>query len=402
VPGVDKIVGKTIYLKSGEIPIKNTFTIPDGYTLKGNNSIFTFEQLKEYPIINLNGSREVTLDGIAIKGQKLDIKKYPTSYYFWLERSNFIQIHNSSRINLLNCNFENSYGTVIHIADSHLINFKKCSIKEVGLTTGPYNYSYDGIYIGGQKYTSQISVDSCYFFNIGSNFPLHPDPAYYYNDGDGIHLQSVSGSILENILITNNIFEKCGARGVKIQNGKNIKINHNKFLDSGCGVVMAIIEPIYNIDLSYNFHKNVDIPYSSETMGPSITVHNLTINNNEVRGLCNWFMRTGGGSNVENGNFDNNIIEDSGMHAFAGRFFKSKITNNKILSFGSRKYIYHMALEIAPECYDLLIEGNYFGKYSEINFETQNYSKNQSVKIQNNKVEISKTKNEALDKKSKN
>jgi polygalacturonase len=397
IPGVVKVVGNTIYLQTGEIKVTEPFTIPDGVTILGNNTTFTFNSLKEYPIIRLNNSSNITLKNINIKGEKLVIDKYPTTYYFWLERNNFIQIHNAKNITLENCNFENSYGTVIHVADSQYLKFKKCTIKEVGLTTHhTYNYSYDGIFIGGQNLTSNIEIDSCTFYNIGKNFPFYKDE--YSNDGDGVHLLVGMGARLEDIKITNCIFDGCGARGVKIQDGKRIYITKNKFLNSTCGVVMAIKEPIYDIDLSNNYHKEVLIPYSSETMGPSITVYNLIIKNNEVKGLCNWFIRTGGGSKIENGVFENNVVENSGMHAFAGRFDNSRIVNNKILSFGSMKKIYHMALEISPECHDLLIENNYFGKYSEINFETQNYSKEKSVVIRNNKVEFSKTKTEALDK----
>ncbi len=392
IPGVVKVTGDTIYLKSGLIRLSQTIDLPSNVVLKGNNTTFVFDYNFSFPLMKLNGIINSSLIGIDFKGETLDLKRSSKEFCGQAERNWFVQIWNCKNITIDNCNFINSYGTVIHSMDNEKLYIKNSSFKEIGLPTPPdFNYSYDAIFLGAYKFSSDIFISKCKFHNIGKNFP--PGNGYDANDGDGIHIQA-SGEI-ENVNIRKCIFEKCGSRGVKIQSGSKININDNEFIDCYTSVVMAIVKPIYDIDLSNNYSKNSSMVFSSETStGSPISIYNLNISNNTVIGYSSWFMRTGGSSNIVNGTFQNNYMEESGTHVFAGRFYKSKITNNKVDSFGSLKYVYEMALEIAPECYDLLVENNYFGKFSEVNYELKNYSKNKSVVIRNNTVEMSRTKRE--------
>ena len=390
IPGVVKIKKDTIFLKSGIVTISKTINIPSNTVVYGNNTTIHFSEDIVFPLINISSASNVTFANVTIEGSPLSMSKHTKQFLEKAERKWFLQIWNSSNINVINCKFKNSYGTTVHVSDCENMIFEKCNFKDIGLPTSTdFSYSYDAIFLGGYVLSKNITINSCQFSNVGFTFPNQNQDNL--TDGDGVHIQA-AGEI-EDINITNCLFERCGARGVKIQSGKNININDNRFIDNSCSVVMAMVKTIYNINCDNNYTKNSSIVYSSETMGERIFVEGLSIKNNIVEGKCTFFLRTGGSSNIKNGIFDSNTIDDNGLFVFSGRFINSKITNNTVKSFGSRKHSgYNMAFEIIEESDNLTIENNKLGKFDKSNTEITNYSKN-IVIFKNNTFQISKTKN---------
>ncbi len=386
---VRKKSGKTWYLKSGVFKLRNTIDIPTGTILVGRKTTLIVPENIEYPAIRIKSVSRVVLKNINIRGEKL-IESGKSNQFLNIYNTNyFLEIHNCENIKVENCSFSNSYGTVVHVSDCVSLDFTDCVIENIGVATSEKtNYSYDGIFLGGYKYTSDVHINRCVFRNIGMKFPSGGPP--WPNDGDGIQIQSMGK--IERIKIENCVFDRCSARGIKIQTGNNIEVDNNNFLTGWAGVCIVMPWSVSNIKLTNNILTDFKYPFGTDCYTDYFIVDNLLIQKNKVN-KCEHFFRTSGKSGVKNAQILDNEIDDVGTFFISGRFYDTKVMGNKIKVFGTAlDQSYRMAIEINEESDNLSIEGNSWRKFKENNYESVIFSKKRVI-VKNNKMQEPDIKN---------
>jgi hypothetical protein len=354
---VEHVDGNKIYLKEGGFIVDEPIILDSKSRLIGNNTILIPSKDHPYPLIKINNSHDIVIDNVQIECPEL--KNIDEKIY--LQKGNYkygIEIKLSSDIEIVDCSFENLIGTGLKVLDSKEINISHSTFKNIGLSTYKgIGYSYDGIYLGGKSYVKNIKIDSCLFENIGMSFPSGTDP--WPNDGDGIHI--LTPGIAQNISITNCYFNKCSARGVKIQSGQNVSITNNVFKGGKNAVGMPMLKSINNIKIDSNQIFGTLIPFSTNKSVKYEYAVDLQITNNTIDS-CLYFFRTDGTSNVRNGIIKNNIIGTTGYFVLSGRFYDSEISNNRITKFATAgHYSWKMAFLLLKESENVTIKNNVFG-----------------------------------------
>jgi len=366
-------------LKSGNFYIRKTIELPSNITLLGNETTFFVDDNSELPIFRINNTHNIVIKNIKIKGDKcnVDISKEKMEYF---NHNYFVEIKNAGKIKIDNCDFSNSYGTVIKIMDSKNVDVVSTQFKNIGVATQKnISYSYDGIFIGGYHEACNINITACQFENIGANFPSGNPP--WPNDGDGVHIQGVGK--VSDVTIQNSRFISCSARGVKIQTGNNINILRNNFQNCRSAVNMAMAKPIHQINLSGNQINNCQMTFGTDGGKDVSTVTDLKITNNTVDS-CEHFLRTSGNSIVNKALIVNNIVGRVGTYFLLGRFLDTEVKQNKINEYATIKDgSYNMAIYLSPESDNVQIINNSFIKNDKSNREIINKS-NKRILIKQN------------------
>jgi len=343
--GSNLILKKRIYYIDSQIKLKSNQFID------GNGSTFIIKYTKsKFHVFNLSYLNNLSINNLSIIGDTnlTNLDKKTEKY--------IIYINNSQKINLKNIRIKNSGFTPIHISDCKFININECHFSNIGLSTANIpEYSYDGIFIGGYKETSDIKITNCTFVKIGQSLNLDSDTP---DDGDGIQLQVPNNSKLHKIEISNCLFDSCTARGIKIQSGFNLNIFNNRFhfCKTGIGITMANI--VKDTKITNSQFNNCYYAWGTNSNSTNIYADNILFKNNRIEN-CYAGYRSSGLSRLFNSVIDSNIVSNLKTFFLDGVFENSSITSNKIKDFGmANDPSLYMAILIADKSKNIIVSQN--------------------------------------------
>lgn len=379
---IERVAGDTIHLRAGSFALTRPLTFPSGTTVVGNGTELVLPQTDAFtPGVVLDGVRNLTLRGLTLRGDVFTART-DVNYLNRANHANAILIQNANNVRLENCVFRDLVGTGVKVLDSRQLAFRQCHFERLGLSTPPTaTYSSDAIYLGGNSYVSDVTVTDCTFRNVGSEFP--PGHSGWPNDGDGIQIASLGE--VSNLTVRGSTFDRCSARGIKIQAGENILVEDNTFTDCGSAVVIAMIQPTRDVTVQNNRIDRVSFAVSTDNdqPGPLLPVHNLRVSNNEV-GSCIFFFRNNGYTILRGGGFTDNRVAQIGKCFIDGRLVDATVRGNVIGGYAAvDDKSYDMAILLSPESENVTIENNVFGKSAASNRDVLNRSVKR-IDIRNN------------------
>lgn len=346
-----------IYLKKGVHYLHEPLVLSSNTKIVGNKTTIRLRDHQVFPIIVMSSIENVELSGVKIEGLPLvntdnhdKLKSYNYNYA--------VRISDSDNISIKDCSFENLEGTSIKVLDSSNVSIFNCQFENIGLPTRKgVPYSYDAIYLGGSSYIKDVLIDSCKFLNIGDAF--NRGNSKWPNDGDGVHI--LTSGKASYIKITNSIFEKCSARGVKIQSGDGVWVENNTFERCGSAVMMPMNQDLQDIYIRNNKIFKTNISLGTDKHGQEAMVTNLVIKSNYTD-QCNHFFRTSGSSIVRLAQIDSNHIGSTSKFVISGRFIDSRISSNFIGQFGTANdKSWNMGIMILPKSKNVEVVENSFG-----------------------------------------
>lgn len=366
----------TIYLKSGIFKIDKPIVIEDDVTIIADSTTLLISE--QCPIaINLRGSRDITIIGLTIQYEKKPKQSSRTK----LEHYNYlkaIDIFRSSRISLKGVHLYDMPYKGIRIEGSKDIIIEDCLFENLGLALiDNSRYSVDGIFIGGKENVENVRVLNCDFQNIGNY-----DKGKSHQDADGIHLQSTTN--LSKVTIENCMFYNCGTRGIKIQSGEDIEITNSSFELCKSAISASMAHPVNRLNIENNIITNCFYPFGSNSIQP-LVLSNLKIRDNTID-KCENFFRTNGKSDVNEFEIVGNKVQEISTSFMIGRFTNGIIKSNVVEKYAtSKNKSLNMAILLSPECKNIEIIENDFGKTSNTDRVIVNRSKSKTIKAKSNK-----------------
>lgn len=322
---------KGIYLITKKLVLKSNLTI------EGKGAIIRIPNNTNFHVFYASGQENLTINNLNFVGNRRsmtkDALKKGLPYYT-------ISLSNCQTVQLSNLSFKEQFTTCVKLHDVKNVTIKKCKFENIGASTKEYDgtglvYSYDAIFIGGYKASSNITINNCFFNKIGleEESNLHYKYGGKINDADGIHLLMAKNGMLSNVNIINSIFNNCSARGIKVQSGTNLIINNNQFNNCRVAIGMPAIHVLDDITITKN-NINSCMNAIAPNGGGSATsiINHLNIKKNKASNIKD-FIRTHGKSSVVNSIISNNEVRNVGLYFASGLFKNVVFENNQIIDY---------------------------------------------------------------------
>ncbi len=320
--------GQPIVFDNKKYLVTKTITFKSNTKLIGNGAIIKVPPKSGFHIFRIEGVENIEFSNFQFIGNKDsysfdDIDRFRAYYAFRINQVKGLRFHKVI--------FEKQPTSCLQMTDVLDVKIDSCVFKNIGLSTSEWVkkvYSYDAIFIGGNKKSANISIRNSTFSHIGQ----YEGVDRYSNDGDGIQILDTATGNTENVKIENCVFKECSARGIKIQSGNNFEIKNNTFEYCGSGVGMPTVKPIKDISIHHNQFLNSRFALASNSGAP-VGVNQLEVYENKVEN-AREFLRTSGNSFVENSHFYNNSVNGLDLYFISGKFKNTTFEKNIIKEFG--------------------------------------------------------------------